>query len=216
MPFVFPLNMAIFSRYQRCLSTPPPPPGLSTDIRAHRLQVAQLYISRPLLWRGRKFDLRIVALLVATNPLELYLHNCYWVRTAARAHKTGRASLEDPRVSLTAMHLLGESGGGGGGEETNGGQASCHPHHEVKGRESKGGWAVFQYLNGTLFSLCDLILYSREWLILADLGVTIQAGHCLRYPYSGGTDIYIYIYIPGFRRPSQWLLLGWVLRWTGL
>lgn len=85
-------------------------------------QVAQLYLSRPLLWKGRKFDLRIVALLVSAKPLELYVHNCYWPRVAERPHETERAaSLEDPRVSLTATHLVGETAAG----------EACHPHYEV-------------------------------------------------------------------------------------
>lgn len=87
-----------------------------------RRQVAQLYLSRPLLWKGRKFDIRVVALLVSSIPLELYVHNCYWPRVAERPHETERAaSLEDPRVSLTATHLVGETAAG----------EACHPHHEV-------------------------------------------------------------------------------------
>lgn len=114
-------------------------------------QVAQLYLSRPLLWRRRKFDLRVVALLVSAHPLELYVHDCYWPRVAERPHQTepqeasptaqeqeqqrrgdvvSLSLLEDPRVSLTAMHLL-QSGGaveGAGG----GGGSACHPHYEVR------------------------------------------------------------------------------------
>lgn len=91
-----------------------------------------------------------MALLVSAHPLELYVHDCYWPRVAERPHQTeprkANASaqdqeeqqqqqqgdvvpmslLEDPRVSLTATHLLqggGAVGGGGGG--------ACHPHYEV-------------------------------------------------------------------------------------
>ncbi|CAN0108937.1 unnamed protein product, partial [Scytosiphon promiscuus] len=117
-------------------------------------KVAQLYLSRPLLWRHRKFDLRVVALLVSSDPLELYVHDCYWPRVAERPHGTelpeaegaegrqqehqhrrrhgGEAStsrLEDPRVSLTAMHLLGEGAAGRG---------ACHPHYEDFAREMDG------------------------------------------------------------------------------
>ncbi|CAN0502167.1 unnamed protein product [Ectocarpus sp. 12 AP-2014] len=105
-------------------------------------KVAQLYLSRPLLWKRRKFDLRIVALLVSTHPLELYVHDCYWPRVAERPHETEPpkrndlrrgedvllSQLEDPRVSLTAMHLLqGREGGQGG--------TACHPDHEDFARE---------------------------------------------------------------------------------
>ncbi|CAM9909853.1 unnamed protein product, partial [Laminaria digitata] len=92
-------------------------------------KVAQLYLSRPLLWKGRKFDLRIVALLVSTKPLELYVHNCYWPRVAERPHETEReASLEDPRVCLTATHLIGETAVG----------EACHPHYEDFARDMEG------------------------------------------------------------------------------
>lgn len=91
-------------------------------------QVAQLYLSRPLLWKGRKFDIRVVALLVFSKPLELYVHDCYWPRVAERPHEMerGAASLEDPRVSLTAMHLFGEDK-----------QVACHHHYEVGRAASK-------------------------------------------------------------------------------
>ncbi len=92
-------------------------------------QVAQLYLSRPLLWRRRKFDLRVVALMLSSDPLELYVHDTYWPRVAERPHETAATTtterrdggaaaaqqlppslLEDPRVSRTATHLL--RGGG--------------------------------------------------------------------------------------------------------
>ncbi|CAM9649338.1 unnamed protein product, partial [Ectocarpus fasciculatus] len=108
-------------------------------------KVAQLYLSRPLLWKRRKFDLRIVALLVSAHPLELYVHDCYWPRVAERPHETEPperndveqqqqgeevplSQLEDPRVSLTAMHLLQGREGGQGGRV-------CHPDHEEFARE---------------------------------------------------------------------------------
>lgn len=92
-----------------------------------------------------------MALLVSAHPLELYVHDCYWPRVAERPHQTepqeasptaqeqeqqrrgdvvSLSLLEDPRVSLTAMHLL-QSGGaveGAGG----GGGSACHPHYEVR------------------------------------------------------------------------------------
>ncbi|CAN0240667.1 unnamed protein product, partial [Discosporangium mesarthrocarpum] len=93
-------------------------------------KVAQLYISRPLLWQGRKFDLRFVALLRAASPppgtTELYVYDVFWVRAAQNMYSTNRPSdLEDPHTSLTAMHLLG-------------GEEGTHPDHKEFVEEMRG------------------------------------------------------------------------------
>ncbi|EGB06623.1 hypothetical protein AURANDRAFT_65521 [Aureococcus anophagefferens] len=54
---------------------------------------------------GRKYDVRVVALLRSASPLELYAHDHVYVRAANEAHDL--AKLDDVAVSLTAMHLVG-------------------------------------------------------------------------------------------------------------
>ena len=56
---------------------------------------------------GRKYDVRVVALLRSAAPLELYAHDHVYVRAANEAHDL--AHLDDVAVSLTAMHLVGET-----------------------------------------------------------------------------------------------------------
>ncbi len=41
-----------------------------------RVQVAQLYVSRPLLLEGRKFHLRLWLVVTAHSPLQAYMHRC--------------------------------------------------------------------------------------------------------------------------------------------
>lgn len=86
--------------------------------------------------------------MVSADPLELFVHDCYWPRVAERPHQTeprganataeeqerqqrqggvvSLSLLEDSRVSLTATHLLQ-----GGGAVEPGGGGAFHPHYEV-------------------------------------------------------------------------------------
>jgi len=70
--------------------------------------VAQRYVERPHALptdkRGRKYDVRVVALLRSAAPLELYAHDHVYIRCANKRHDLD--SLDDVEVALTAMHLV--------------------------------------------------------------------------------------------------------------
>ena len=70
--------------------------------------VAQRYVEEPHALptdsRGRKYDVRVVALLRSAAPLELYAHDHVYVRCANKAHSL--SNLDDVEVALTAMHLV--------------------------------------------------------------------------------------------------------------
>ena len=75
-------------------------------------RVAQLYVQKPLLWRGnRKFDMRyMVAVRSFGNPsTEIYVHNSFWSRIANKPHVADEREgevWEDRERSLTAMWVL--------------------------------------------------------------------------------------------------------------
>mmetsp|Transcript_27904 Transcript_27904/g.39321 ORF Transcript_27904/g.39321 Transcript_27904/m.39321 type:complete len:1031 (-) Transcript_27904:63-3155(-) len=45
-------------------------------------KVATKYIHNPILYEGRKFDLRFIVLLKSVDPLEVYMYNFFWIRLA--------------------------------------------------------------------------------------------------------------------------------------
>jgi tubulin--tyrosine ligase-like protein 12 len=45
-------------------------------------KIAQKYISRPVLRRNRKIDLRYILLVKSISPLTLFLYKNFWIRSA--------------------------------------------------------------------------------------------------------------------------------------
>lgn len=62
------------------------------------------YVARPATLRGRKFDLRLCALVRSFNPtsLEVYLHDKVWVRTAANQYS--QTDFEEYEKHFTVMN----------------------------------------------------------------------------------------------------------------
>jgi hypothetical protein len=68
-------------------SQPPRHPG-----RPHtHLKVAQLYVTNPLLIRGRKFHLRLWVLVTGHAPLRAYMHTRGLVLFSSAAYDPGEA-----------------------------------------------------------------------------------------------------------------------------
>lgn len=44
-------------------------------------KICQKYIERPVLFQGRKFDLRYIVLVRSIRPLEIFLSDVFWVWT---------------------------------------------------------------------------------------------------------------------------------------
>jgi len=74
----------------------------SLDTKSSR--VAQKYIESPLLWKGRKFDIRFIILLRNTDPLEIYIYDRFWVRVANELYHPN--DIHNMQSVFTAMHLL--------------------------------------------------------------------------------------------------------------
>ncbi|CAI7813748.1 unnamed protein product, partial [Closterium sp. NIES-53] len=70
-------------------------------------KVAQKYISRPALFHGRKFDLRLLLLLRKLKPLEAYLSDVFWARIANKPYSQAEDSLSDFQTHFTVMNYSG-------------------------------------------------------------------------------------------------------------
>ena len=69
------------------------------DATAHQLQQ---YMTSPLLWHGRKHDLRLWALITSVQPLRLYLLQDAWARIASRTYD--RTNIET-NLADRCMHI---------------------------------------------------------------------------------------------------------------
>ncbi|CAI5537688.1 unnamed protein product, partial [Closterium sp. Naga37s-1] len=70
-------------------------------------KVCQKYISRPALFHGRKFDLRLLLLLKRLKPLEAYLSDVFWARIANKEYSQAEDSLSDFQTHFTVMNYSG-------------------------------------------------------------------------------------------------------------
>ena len=56
-------------------------------------KIAQKYISKPVLRRGRKVDLRYILLVKSMNPLILFLYKHFWIRSSNNPYTLDRRSM---------------------------------------------------------------------------------------------------------------------------
>ncbi|GFG28152.1 hypothetical protein Cfor_08246 [Coptotermes formosanus] len=75
------------------------------EIKPHDKMVCQVYISRPFLVDGFKFDLRIFVLITSCDPLRIYVYNDGLVRFATNRYQEPTIS----NVSNVFMHLTNYS-----------------------------------------------------------------------------------------------------------
>jgi Tubulin-tyrosine ligase family len=68
---------------------------------SHERAVAQQYISKPLLISGRKFDIRIYALVLSASPLSVFIYRDGLVRFATIPHQAPATS----NLRMACMHL---------------------------------------------------------------------------------------------------------------
>lgn len=72
--------------FQACFETTPLRPGLE-GLNLYRWYLAQQYITNPLLVNGRKFGVRLWALMPGTQPLRGYLHKNGLVLFSSQPYK---------------------------------------------------------------------------------------------------------------------------------
>jgi tubulin polyglutamylase TTLL4 len=82
----------------------------STRRRPRAAGIYQVYISRPFLITGRKFDLRLYVLVTSISPLRIYMHENGMARFAVHQYKD-EVSAADLKANLTNFSLNGEDAG---------------------------------------------------------------------------------------------------------
>lgn len=67
-------------------------------------KIAQKYISKPVLRRGRKVDLRYILLVKSISPLSLFLYKNFWIRSANNDYTVDRRHLSTYETQFTVMN----------------------------------------------------------------------------------------------------------------
>jgi tubulin--tyrosine ligase-like protein 12 len=70
-------------------------------------KICQKYIERPILFRGKKFDLRYIVLVRSMNPLDVFLADVFWVRLANNTYTLDKRSLFEYETHFTVMNYRG-------------------------------------------------------------------------------------------------------------
>lgn len=70
-------------------------------------KICQKYIECPVLFRGRKFDLRYIVLVRSICPLEIFLSDVFWVRLANNQYTLEKTSFFEYETHFTVMNYIG-------------------------------------------------------------------------------------------------------------
>jgi tubulin--tyrosine ligase-like protein 12 len=70
-------------------------------------KICQKYIERPVLFQGRKFDLRYIVLVRSICPLEIFLSDVFWVRLANNQYTLEKTSFFEYETHFTVMNYIG-------------------------------------------------------------------------------------------------------------
>jgi hypothetical protein len=65
-------------------------------------KIASQYLSRPALYKGRKFDLRYIIMVRSLQPLEMYVYRMFWIRAANKPFSLDH--LDDYEKHFTVMN----------------------------------------------------------------------------------------------------------------
>lgn len=67
-------------------------------------KIAQKYISKPVLRRSKKVDLRYILLVKSISPLTLFLYKNFWIRSANNDYTLDRRQLSTYETQFTVMN----------------------------------------------------------------------------------------------------------------
>jgi len=74
-----------------------------TDVKND--EIVTKYISNPLLYHGRKFDIRFHVLVTSHNPLKVYIHSNGWVRISSEYYDLNLENLDNIYKHVTNISL---------------------------------------------------------------------------------------------------------------
>jgi Tubulin-tyrosine ligase family len=119
------------------------------DVDATAAQVAQRYVARPLLLDGRKFDLRVYVLVLALQPMRIYMFDDGLVRLASLPYRAPAATLDKVSMHLTNYslnkHHAGFEQNTGADKADRGNKRSIQwllRHLAAEGRDVEALWAA--------------------------------------------------------------------------
>lgn len=112
------------------------------------IYIVSKYIEQPLLIGGKKFDLRLYALILSYSPLKVYLHRGGFARFSAVRYTNDKESMKDLYVHLTNVAI------------------------QKKVRDSRCLCYLFESLLYVMAILCTLFLCS-----VLDLHSRLQCSH---------------------------------------
>jgi tubulin--tyrosine ligase-like protein 12 len=67
-------------------------------------KIAQKYIERPLLYKGKKHDFRFIIPVRSIRPLEAYIYNTFWLRASNNPYTLDRLSFNEYETHFTVMN----------------------------------------------------------------------------------------------------------------
>lgn len=67
-------------------------------------KIAQKYIYNPCLYKGKKFDMRFVALLKSVLPLEVYVYDEFYTRHSNNIYEMTESSFSQYETHFTVMN----------------------------------------------------------------------------------------------------------------
>lgn len=71
--------------------------------------MAQKYIDRPITFDGRKIDLRYVVMLKSLMPLQLYIHNEFFIRFSNNQYTMVESTFSEYETHFTVMNYGGKA-----------------------------------------------------------------------------------------------------------
>lgn len=112
-------------------------------------KVAQKYITNPITFKKRKIDLRYVVILKSLMPLELFVHNEFFIRFSNNEFTMNETTFQEYETHFTVMNY-------GGKDMTN---MRCHEFMQEFDKEYADRGIRFEELNEKVYkAIADVFI----------------------------------------------------------